>query len=340
MQGVRFRTTLKRKRRLRTDPLTCLATLVRVSATLPYRGRLAPTPTGLLHLGHVRTFAFAHSRARSAAGTVALRMDDLDPERSRPAYAEAAKKDLRWLGIGWDGEPWLQSRQTPAYRAAWQNLVAGGHVYPCRCSRRDLQEAAHAPHEYSSTLAALKPDAPPCTPPDESLYPGTCRPAWMENGTGLSSEGDAERAYWLTSGPGELNWRFHVDSSPSASPIAWHDGGLGPQQFLPGQHFSDFSIWRRDGVPAYQLASVVDDAALRITEVVRGADLLLSTARQLLLFAALGHPLPAFFHCPLVVDDAGHRLAKRTDALAIRTLREGGHSPAAVLALALAAPTA
>ncbi len=275
-------------------------------------------------------------------------MDDLDPERSRPAYAEAVKKDLRWLGLGWDGEPWLQSRQTPAYRAAWQTLVAGGHVYPCRCSRRDLREAAHAPHEHSSTLAApkpdrlpgLPPDAPPGIPSDEPLYPGTCRPAWMEKGTGRSSEGDPERAHWLASGPAGLNWRFHVRSSPSALPITWHDGGLGPQQFLPGQHFRDFSVWRRDGVPAYQLASVVDDAALRITQVVRGSDLLLSTARQLLLFAALGHPPPAFFHCPLVVDDAGQRLAKRTDALAIRTLREGGLSPAAVLALALAAPAA
>ena len=313
-----------------------------------YRGRLAPSPTGLLHLGHVRTFAVARDRALAAAGSLLLRIDDLDPQRSRPAFIETAEQDLRWLGLQWDGESWRQSLRGAAYRAAWERLVAGGFVYPCRCSRRDLAQSASAPHE------------PPHEPPheqgagleDEPIYPGTCRPTWMSapaalpragslpgpaslpvNGAGYPA-GSKDRAQWLAAGPDGSNWRFRVALD---EPVHWPDGGLGPQTFTAGRHFGDFAVWRRDCVPAYQLATAIDDAAMQITEVVRGADLLLSTARQLLLYRALGLSAPQWFHCPLVVDETGNRLAKRADALSVRSLREQGLSPAAVLAMAEAA---
>ncbi len=271
-----------------------------------YRGRLAPSPTGLLHLGHVRTFAVA--RQRAARGELLLRIDDLDPHRSRAEYITHAIEDLEWLGFTWAGEPWFQSRRMAAYRTAWEQLVQAGYVYACRCSRRDLAEAAHAPHD----------------PGDEPLYPGSCRPGWRPG----EEAGAADRAAWLALGPGGANWRFRV---PEGELLRWVDGGFGPQAFTAGQHFGDFSLWRRDGVPAYQLAVVVDDAAMGITEVVRGADLLLSAARQLLLYRALALTPPRFFHCPLVLDEQGARLAKRTDALSVRALRAQGHSPAEVL---------
>ena len=305
-----------------------------VEPTSTYRGRLAPSPTGLLHMGHVRTFAVARGRAR--AGLLLLRIDDLDPQRSRPEFIESAEQDLRWLGLAWAGEPRRQSLRGAAYHAAWERLVAGGFVYPCRCSRRDLAQSASAPHERSAGVE------------DEPLYPGTCRPAWMPASAALprarslrcsaslpaAPDGAQDRARWLAAGPEGANWRFRV---PLDEAVRWTDGGLGPQTFTAGRHFGDFAVWRRDGVPAYQLATVVDDAAMHITEVVRGADLLLSTARQLLLCRALGLTAPAWLHCPLVVDETGNRLAKRVDALSVRSLREQGLTPAAVLALAEAA---
>ena len=302
----------------------------------PYRGRLAPSPTGLLHLGHVRTFAVARDLA--AAGSLLLRIDDLDPQRSRAAFIQSAEQDLRWLGLRWDGEPWRQSLRGAAYRAAWEHLVASGFVYPCRCSRRDLAQSASAPHEPPHEQAAGMEDEP--------IYPGACRPAWMParlpsarslpGPASLSATpaGSQDRAQWLAAGPDGSNWRFRV---PPDEPVHWPDGALGPQTFIAGRHFGDFAVWRRDGVPAYQLATTVDDAAMQITEVVRGADLLLSTARQLLLYRALGLSAPQWLHCPLVVDETGNRLAKRSDALSVRALRKQGLSPAAVLAMAEAA---
>jgi glutamyl/glutaminyl-tRNA synthetase len=281
-----------------------------------YIGRLAPSPTGLLHLGHVRTFAAAYRRAREAGGLLSLRIDDLDPQRSRPEFARAAEEDLRWLGLEWNGEPWLQSRRGAPYREAWEQLILGGWVYRCACSRRDLRSAVAAPHEGSDNGQA-----------EEPLYPGTCRPAWLPRD---ADEVD-ERADWLAAGPDGSNWRFRV---PDSAKLTWTDGGFGPQSFTAGEDFGDFSIWRRDGVPAYQLATVVDDAAMGVTEVVRGADLLLSTARQLLLFRALGLPEPEFHHCPLVLDALGNRLAKRSDSLSVKALRAQGWSAAEVLEMA------
>ncbi len=325
-----------------------------------YTGRLAPSPTGLLHLGHVRTFAVAHRRAHAAGGTLRLRIDDLDPARSRPEFVAALQDDLLWLGLAPRDQPpvppLFQSCRTAAYLAGWQALVAGGHLYPCRCTRRELHGLAQAPHESSFS-------GPPADP-GEPIYPGTCRPSpmWAQTqiqtqiqapvppasgapsgtqtaamtGAAAAAENATGPETWLRRGPAGYNWRFRV---PTGHAISFHDGHLGPQHFIAGHHFGDFLVWRRDGLPAYQLATVLDDAAMGITEVVRGADLLLSTARQLLLGDALGLPAPAWFHCPLVLDPAGKRLAKRTGALSIQALRARGLRPSQILAMAAAART-
>lgn len=279
-----------------------------------YRGRLAPSPTGYLHIGHALTFHAAWRRARDAQGTLVMRMEDLDAERSRAVYADAAYEDLRWLGLEWqegpdvDGPfgPYEQSRRGEFYLAAWRRLFAGGFIYPCRCSRKDLASALSAPHEGDD-------------PDDEPVYPGTCRA--LHAATSFVDPANADQ-------PGPVNWRFHV---PDGEAIDFIDGNLGPQRFVAGADFGDFLIWRRDGEPSYQLACVVDDAAMQITEVVRGADLLKSTTRQILLNRALGYTNPKWFHCRLVTDAGGNRLAKRHDALSIRTLRERGLSPEEVL---------
>jgi glutamyl-tRNA synthetase len=238
-----------------------------------------------------------------------MRMEDLDPDRSRPEYTQAALEDLRWLGIEWDEGPdvggpfgpYAQSERGAIYLAAWKRLRDGGFIYPCRCSRKDLAAALSAPHEDPGRAQ----DAD-----DEPLYPGTCRP--------LQASGDSEDR---GNRPGGRNWRFRV---PDGEAIEFEDGNLGPQRFVAGVDFGDFLIWRRDGSPSYQLACVADDAAMRITEVVRGADLLKSTARQILLNRALGYTGPKWFHCELSVDEQGRRLAKRHDALSIRELRRKG----------------
>ncbi|MBS1803744.1 MAG: tRNA glutamyl-Q(34) synthetase GluQRS [Acidobacteria bacterium] len=285
---------------------------------MSYRGRLAPSPTGFLHLGHARTFHRAWIRAREAGGALVMRMEDLDPDRSRAEYAEAALDDLRWLGMEWDEgpdvggphAPYEQSGRGNLYRAVWQSLRDGGFVYPCRCSRKDLAAALRAPHE-----GVARAD----DPEDEPIYPGTCRPVVAESSTDTFSAME----------PSGLNWRFRV---PDGEAIEFVDGNLGLQRFTAGVDFGDFLVWRRDGVPSYQLACVADDFAMEITEVVRGADLIKSTARQILLNRALGYPNPDWFHCELMLDEQGRRLAKRHDALSIRELRRKGARPAQVLA--------
>lgn len=276
--------------------------MLSVGNPLPvYRGRLAPSPTGLLHLGHARTFWIAQERARAAAGQLLLRNDDLDRGRCRPEFVTAMREDMQWLGLRWT-EPMVdQSARIPVYRAALARLFATGLIYPCSCSRRDVQQAAAAPHE----------DA------DEPLYPGTCRP---EN---LAADSTLLTHHSPAQGDG-VNWRLRV---PEGENLAFSDGNLGRQHAVAGLEFGDFLVWRKDDLPSYQLACVVDDAALGITEVVRGADLLRSTFRQLLLYRALGLTAPAFYHCPLMEDEKGVRLAKRHDALALRTLREQGQTP-------------
>ena len=235
-----------------------------------------------------------------------LRNEDLDPQRSRAEFASAMIEDLQWLGIQWEEgpdrggpyAPYSQSQRREHYLAAWRRLRDAGAIYPCTCSRKDLAQAASAPNDSD----------------DEPIYPGRCRRR-------TDGKECAE--------PAGVNWRFRVSDGEE---ITFTDLHIGPQRFVAGRDFGDFVVWRRDDVPAYQLAVVVDDAEMQISEVVRGADLLKSTARQLLLYHALGWTPPAFYHCDLMLDEAGVRLAKRNDALSIRHLRESGWSAADVLA--------
>jgi len=217
-------------------------------------------------------------------------------------------EDLLWLGIRWsegpdcggDFAPYAQSERRASYLEAWRRLRDEGFIYPCSCSRKDLAQAASAPNDSD----------------DEPIYPGRCR-------------GRDDAASFAA--PTGMNWRFRV---PENQAIAFHDLNLGERSYATAADFGDFLVWRRDDVPAYQLAVVVDDAAMRITEVVRGADLLKSTARQILLLQALRCSIPDYFHGELVRDAAGARLAKRSDALSIRHLRQSGLSPEAVLDIA------
>jgi glutamyl/glutaminyl-tRNA synthetase len=266
----------------------------------PYRGRIAPSPTGLLHLGHARTFWTAFQRARAADGTLVFRNEDLDRDRARAEFAAAQIRDLRWLGIDWQEGPDLggpfgpysQGERLEFYRETFERLRLGGWLFPCTCSRRDIAAAVSAPHAVD----------------DEPLYPGNCR--------GRTAESIPVGC--------RVSWRFRV---PEGEAIGFTDLQLGPQRFLAGRDFGDFVVLRPDGVPSYQLACVTDDHLMGITEVVRGADLLVSTARQILLYRALGWSIPRFLHCPLVIDATGVRLAKRHDALSLATLREQGRLP-------------
>jgi glutamyl/glutaminyl-tRNA synthetase len=272
----------------------------------PYRGRIAPSPTGYLHLGHARTFWTAYQRTVARQGTLVLRNEDLDRSRCKPEFVEAMITDLRWFGLEWQEGPdcggsygpYVQSQRQTHYRAAFEALIYAGSVYPCRCSRQDVLRALQAPHVGE----------------EEPVYPGTCRP---ERLSAPASEPSA--------GADPVSWRFRV---PDGKSISFTDGCCGAQTLIAGKDFGDFVVWRNDGIPSYQLAVIVDDAAMQITEVVRGADLLMSTARQLLLYQALGFVAPAFYHCPLMTDSNGVRLAKRHDALSLRTLRAQGADPA------------
>jgi len=264
---------------------------------MSYRGRLAPSPTGYLHLGHARTFWITQQRALDAGGTLILRNEDLDRARCKPEFVSAMYEDLEWFGFNWQEgpdvggphAPYNQSERMHFYRAAFDQLRQAGLAYPCVCSRKDIQQALQAPHAAD----------------DEPIYPGTCRNRSPEPGARAS-------------------WRFRVLDGET---VSFTDQARGPQSFVAGKDFGDFVVWRHDDFPSYQLAVVVDDVAMRISEVVRGADLLLSTARQLLLYRALGLTPPAFYHCELMTDDSGLRLAKRHDALSLRTLRQRGADP-------------
>lgn len=250
----------------------------------------------------------AAQRAIKHGGTLVLRNEDLDPQRSRPEFVEAMIEDLRWLGIRWSEgpdcggpyAPYSQSERRDCYLEAWRRLRDGGFIYPCTCSRKDLSQAATAPNDND----------------DEPVYPGRCRAR-------------TDAAQFVE--PAGVNWRLRVGAGEE---IAFDDLNLGGQRYVAGRDFGDFLAWRRDDVPAYQLAVVVDDAAMRITEVVRGADLLKSTARQRLLIRALEYPAPEYFHCELVRDASGMRLAKRHDGLSIRHLRESGVTAERVLEMA------
>ena len=297
----------------------------------------------------------AWQRARAAHGKLIFRNEDLDYQRCKPEFVRAMDEDLRWLGLDWDEGPDLgsglshgrsfapfsQSERRSFYLDAWRRLRDGGFIYPCTCSRKDLERALSAPHEplhgapsHGAGLAiygtqeegthgdgqrgegfreeGLQREAP-LGADDEPPYPGMCR----------EKIGEAPQY----ESPAGVSWRFKV---PDGEAICFEDGYFGRQQFVAGRDFADFLLWRRDDIPAYQLAVVVDDAAMQITEVVRGADLLKSAARQLLLIRALGYRTPAYFHCPLLRDEKNIRLAKRHAALSLRALRDKGVDPGAL----------
>ncbi|HET8889315.1 MAG TPA: glutamate--tRNA ligase family protein [Candidatus Angelobacter sp.] len=366
-----------------------------------YRGRLAPSPTGYLHLGHARTFWAAWRRARAAGGKLIFRNEDLDYQRCKLEFVEAMYEDLRWLGLDWDEGPELsfqsgdsgqpvapdaggrvsdevsggssvshgatgrggfgpysQSERRSFYLDAWRKLRDSGLIYPCTCSRKDLERALSAPHEDTTNndggaqpgppervgFARAGVEAPsPASSADNPAQPRAAAVQFPTEGPSLQSPAaavqslatDDELPYPGTcrekigtakdyDSPAGVSWRFKV---PDSETISFDDSYFGRQQFVAGRDFADFLLWRRDDIPAYQLAVVVDDAAMQITEVVRGADLLKSTARQLLLIRALGYPVPAYFHCSLLHDEKNIRLAKRHDALSLRKLREQGTDP-------------
>lgn len=274
-------------------------------------GRLAPSPTGYLHLGNAFAFLLAWLSIRSRGGRLVLRMEDIDPDRSRPEFAEAVLKDLAWLGLDWDqgpkpgralSGPFVQSRRMGLYEAAIKKLEAGRLVYPCYCTRKELRTLASAPHVGD----------------EGAPYPGICR--------GLTPE---ERAARQAEGR-RPSLRLRTDC-PEAQDLSFTDRVLGFQDWTGLTRDNDFAVLRSDGVIAYQLAVVVDDAAMGVTEVVRGEDLAVSTPRQTLLYRLLGANPPVYGHVPLLLDAAGERLAKRHKSLEISALRDSGIRPEAVV---------
>ena len=265
--------------------------------TPPVRGRLAPSPTGAQHVGNARTYLIAWLSARSRGGSVVLRVEDIDVWRNKPGAKEQLASDLRWLGLDWDGEPVVQSERLADHAAALDRLKQLELVYPCTCSRADIQSAASAPHQDH----------------EGPTYPGTCAHRRAADAASLSVP---------------YAWRFRVTDTP-----AFTDRYAGPQHLDLKQAGGDFVVWRSADVPAYQLAVVTDDAAEGVTEVVRGDDLLTSTPRQLLLYRALGLTPPDFVHVPLVVGPDGRRLAKRHGDTRLAALRANGVSAERLLGL-------
>lgn len=271
------------------------------------RGRYAPSPTGPLHLGNVRTALLAWLQTRLSGGTFVLRMEDLDRPRTVPGSAEQILDDLRWLGLDWDEGPdvggphgpYVQSERDALYAEALLQLEAQGRVFRCWCSRKDIAEASSAPHGGSP------------------VYPGTCRDL-----------GPDEVAAVQAAKPGKMPaWRYRAEEGE----IVVHDLLCGEYRQNLREEVGDFVLRRADGLFAYQLAVVVDDIAMGITDVVRGADLLESTPRQIALFRALGAPLPRFWHVPLMVDAAGARLSKRDGSESLQALRAAGWTPERVV---------
>lgn len=263
-----------------------------------YVGRLAPSPTGALHLGNARTFMIAWLRARSCGGRIVMRMEDLDHPKDKPGAADDAIRDLRWLGFDWD-EEFTQSRRKELYRAALERL--GERAYPCICSRRDVEAAQSAPHSG-----------------EQLFYGGACRGRF-------ASWADAARAI----APRLPCWRF--DTAKIDGFVAFDDVFAGKYNQDVAATLGDFPLARDEGGAGYTLAVVVDDAAMGVTEVVRGDDLLPATPAQILLQRALGLPTPRYCHVPLVVGQDGRRLAKRHGDSRISAFRQLGCSPEEII---------
>jgi glutamyl-tRNA synthetase len=263
------------------------------------RGRLAPSPTGALHLGNARSFLLAWLQARKTGAEVLLRVEDLESPRIKIGAVAEVLEDLQWLGLDWDSGPIFQSSSLAPYQSALEKLVSKEWVYPCVCTRREIENAIRAPHAGE----------------EGPIYPGTCRDKdWTFD--------EAER-----SSGRKPCWRFKVPDTR----VQWKDGFLGEQSFQMQEELGDFVVWGKGGEPAYQLAVVVDDAGQSINQVLRGDDLLTSTARQLLLYQAFGDHPPEFIHVPLVIGTDGLRLAKRHGDTTLRGLRQAGFSADDVL---------
>ena len=260
--------------------------------------RFAPSPTGDLHLGHAYSAALAHEAARGAGGRFRVRIDDIDGSRSREDYVTASLADLDWLGLAWDGDPVRQSAHLGDYAAALEQLRARGLVYPCFCTRADIAQSLAAPH------------GPP-NGPAGAMYPGTCRH--------LS---DAERARRMVSE--QHCWRLDMARAVApAGDLAWEEAGQGMRAADPLAH-GDVVLARKDAPASYHLASTIDDAAMGVTHVIRGADLIASTDVHRLLQALLDLPTPLYRHHALVCGPDGKRLAKRDAAAALAALRDAG----------------
>lgn len=275
--------------------------------TKPVRGRYAPSPTGDLHVGNARTALAAWLAARAAGGAFVMRIEDLDPPRVVAGAEERTLDDLRWLGLDWDEgpgmigahSPYRQSERSRLYIQALRSLEAAGRLYSCTCSRAELRGLLSAPHGPGT-------EGPP--------YPGTCR----DKGIPIEIDVDAESRVRLPA------LRFRVEPNEN---VTFEDAVFGETMQNVATEVGDFIVRRSDGLFTYQLAATVDDAAMGITQVVRGADLLHSTPRQILLLRVLKAAVPDYGHIPLVLSRSGERLAKRTRPMAVRDLREAGVDP-------------
>jgi glutamyl-tRNA synthetase len=255
-------------------------------------GRFAPSPTGLLHLGNARSALLGWLQARRAGGRFLVRVEDLDPDRSKEKFVDACFVDLKWLGLDWDGAVMRQSARSAAYATALEALKAKGAAYACTCSRAEVARAASAPHAGE----------------EGPIYPGTCRREGPKPGKPVA-------------------WRFHVEPGV----VGFEDAVHGHVEQDVAATIGDFVIQRADGVASYQLAVVVDDAAQSVTHVLRADDLISSTPRQMLLQRALGLPAPEYAHVPLLMGPDGQRLAKREGHWTLDGLRAAGASPEAVV---------
>ena len=265
--------------------------------------RLAPSPTGALHLGNARTFLATWLHARQRGWKIVLRIEDLDGPRIKPAASAEAIEDLRWLGLNWDGEPEYQSQHLDRYRQAIELLVESGHAYPCVCTRREIEQAASAPHAEDGA----------------AVYPGTCRGRFASVAEAIAATGRQPAL------------RFAVPDMA----FEFRDDFAGIKRFDLATQLGDFVLAKPDGTPSYQLAVVVDDAAFGVTHVVRGDDLIDSVPRQALLYNALrlDARLPNYLHLPLVLGADGRRLAKRHGDTRMSYYREKGVLAARVRAL-------
>jgi glutamyl-Q tRNA(Asp) synthetase len=269
--------------------------------------RFAPSPTGFLHLGHAFSALFAWRRAREAGGRFLLRLEDIDPARCRPEYAAAILEDLAWLGLDWDGEVRVQSQHLAEYRAVLDGLAARGLLYPCFCSRADIQQSTAAPH----------------TPDGAPLYPGTCRVLSI----------DERKARIAAGAPFALRLDMRQALAAASLALTFEEAGEGTIACRP-DHFGDVVLARKDAPASYHLCVTHDDALQGVTLVTRGVDLKPATHLHRLIQALMGWPAPAYAHHLLLTDASGRRLAKRDRAVTLRELRAQGHSPGVVRALA------